>query len=360
MIKKLTANLSIKLISLLVAVIIWVVIMNIINPVINGFVNLNINVKNENVVYEQNKTYFLLDSKSVRVSYKTKTDNQMNIKQSDFNAYIDLKDIEFIKDTDSNEKSLTVRLDISPEIDNIISNVQIEPSELKVAIDDVLRSEYKVQYNIVGNAGQGHSVGNVILSPSVVYVSGSNVSLGIIDHLSIDIPISNSEETFSGVSKIKIYAADGTILPNDGVMLSAEDIGYSVVLNSTANITLNAVTDGKVANGYRLVETHVNPSTVVIEGPRAFVQNIYTFDLPTINVEGFTESKEFKYKLSDILPVGVVSKTSEVTVSVIVDNNVINAPIEKEVGPHIDGAIDESASVITPKGSKTESEDNKS
>ena len=349
MIKKLMANLSIKLLSILLAVITWATIMNIVNPIITGYVNLSVNVENENAIHEQNKTYFILDTRSVRVSYRTKTNNQMAINASDFYAYIDLNDIAYVSDMTSNERKVAVQIKSSPDIDNIISNVQVEPSEVKVVIDDVSRNEYKVQYNIVGDVGAGHSVGNVLLSPNIVYVSSSNAVLESIDHIAIDIPVSkNGDETFSGISKIKLYAADNTVLPTDGLMLSAEDIGYSVVLNSTANITLNPIVEGHVESGYNLVETRVTPNSIVIEGPKGFVQNIYSYDLPTINISGLSENKEYKFKLSDILPIGVTSKVNEVTVTVVVSNNVINAPVGSEVGPHIDNKneITESAGII--------------
>ena len=129
-------------------------------------------------------------------------------------------------------------------------------------------------------------------------------------------------------------------------MLSAEDIGYSVVLNSTANITLNAIVEGKVESGYNLIETRVSPNSILIEGPKGFIQNIYSYDLPTINVNGLSENKEFKFKLSDILPIGIMSKTDEVTV--VVENNVINSPAGSEVGPHVENEneITESAGII--------------
>ncbi len=349
MIKKLMANLSIKLLSILLAVITWATIMNIVNPIITGYVNLSVNVENENAIHEQNKTYFILDTRSVRVSYRTKTNNQMTINASDFYAYIDLNDIAYVSDMTSNERKVAVQIKSSPDVDNIISNVQVEPSEVKVVIDDVSRNEYKVQYNIVGDVGAGHSVGNVLLSPNIVYVSSSNAVLESIDHIAIDIPVSkNGDETFSGISKIKLYAADNTVLPTDGLMLSAEDIGYSVVLNSTANITLNPIVEGHVESGYNLVETRVTPNSIVIEGPKGFVQNIYSYDLPTINISGLSENKEYKFKLSDILPIGVTSKVNEVTVTVVVSNNVINAPVGSEVGPHIDNEneITESAGII--------------
>lgn len=349
MIKKLTTNLSIKLLSVLLAVITWATIMNIVNPIITGYVNLSVNVENENAIHEQNKTYFILDARSVRVSYRTKTNNQMTINASDFYAYIDLNDIAYVSDMTSNERRVAVRIKSSPEVDNIISNVQVEPSEVKVVIDDVSRNEYKVQYNIVGDVGAGHSIGNVILSPNVVYVSSSNAVLDSIDHIAIDIPVSKSgDETFSGISKIKLYTADNTALPTEGLMFSAEDIGYSVVLNSTANITLNAIVEGKVESGYNLVETRVSPSTILIEGPKGFIQNIYSYDLPTINVNGLKESKEFKFKLSDILPLGITSNVDEVSVTAVVVDNVINAPNGLEVGPHVNNENEktESAGII--------------
>ena len=357
--KKITANLSIKLISLFLAIIIWVVIMNIINPIINGHINLNVSIKNENAILEQNKTYFIIDSKPIRVSYRTQTDNQMAIKQSDFETYIDLNEIAYLGDNSSNERKVAVHVIPSSEADSKISNMTYEPTELTVLIDDVLRNEYKVQYNFKGSVEPGHSIGSVLLSPNIVYVSGSNVALENISKIAIDIPVSNSsEETFSGVSKVKLYAADGTELPKEGFILSADDINYSVVVNSTASISLNAITVGNVDTGYNLIDTKVEPSIVTIEGPRAFVQNIYTYDLPAINVEGLTESKEFKFKLADVLPRGVTSKTTEVTVTAVVSNNVINAAHGVKVGPHVenDDTGSESANVIATSNSNEDKE----
>lgn len=358
MIKKLKANLPLKLLSVFLAIITWAIIMNITNPIITGYVNLSINVENENAIYENNKTYFILDTRSVRVTYRTKTNNQMSINTSDFYAYIDLNEVAYVGDITSNERKVAVHVKPSKEVENIISNIQIEPSEIKVAIDDVTRNEYKVQYNIVGDVGPGYSIGNVILSPNVVYVSSSNVVLESIDHIAIDIPVSkNSDETFSGISKTKLYTADNTVLPTEGLMLSAEDIGYSVVLNSTASITLNAVVQGTVATGYNLIAAQVSPSMIVVEGPKSFIQNMYRYDLPIIDINGLSENKEYKFKLSDILPIGITSKVSEVTVTVIVNNNVINAPIKSEVGPHMDNEseISESAGIINATRNQEES-----
>ena len=121
-----------------------------------------------------------------------------------------------------------------------------------------------------------------------------------------------------------------------------------ITIPTWLNITLNAIVEGNVASGYNLVETQISPSTILIEGPKGFIQNIYSYDLPAINVSGLSENKEYKFKLSEILPIGITSKVNEVTVTVVINNNVINAPLESEVGPHVDNenGIAESAGII--------------
>lgn len=330
--KNIKTNLSMKILSLALAGILWVLIMNIINPLVNGFVNVQIQVENEAYALEQDKTYTFLDSKTARVTYKVNSNMQTNIKQSDFKVYIDLNDLAFTE-------NIPLRYEVlNSDVDANISNVQVEPSTVHVVLDNVSRNEFRLKYDIKGNIGPGHSIGSVILSPNIVYVAGSNALVDSIDYVSIDIPIKNNEETFSGVAKIKAYAKDGSIIPNEDLKFSSEDVGYSVVVYSRSSVSLNAIVEGNVANGYTYAGAQVYPSNIMIDGPRSVIQNIYTLDLPTINIDGLTSNQEYNYQISDILPIGLTSNTSEVTVNITVNDNVLNRPnaIRADVGPHVD------------------------
>lgn len=340
--KSLKNNLSIKLISLIISVALWTVIMNIINPLVNGFVNLPIEIENENYAIEQDKAYTIMDSRIVRVSYKVNSNMQTNIRQSDFRVYIDLNDLAYTE-------NLPVHYEVLNNVDFNISNIQVEPSTLHVVLDDVARNEFRIGYDVKGNIGQGHSIGSVILSPNIVYVAGSNAVIDNIDHIAIDIPIKNNEETFSGVEKIKVYAKDGTIIPSTGLSFSSEDIGYSVVVYSRANVSLNAVVDGNVQNGYSYAGAQVYPSNIMIDGPRSVIQNIYTIDLPVINIDGLSSNQEYKYQIADILPIGLKSNTSEVTVKITINDNVLNRQnvIRADVGPHVDESNETSETMET-------------
>lgn len=333
--KGLRENISIKLISLVGALILWVLIMNIINPLVNGFVNVPIEVENENYAIEQDKTYNILDSRMVRLTYKVNSHMQTNIKQSDFRAYIDLHDL-------AHTENIPIRYEVLNNVDSYISNVVVEPSTLHVVLDDISRNEFRVQYEVKGNIGPGHSIGSVILSPNIVYVAGSNVAISNIGHIGIDIPVQNNVETFSGTAKLRIYAKDGSLMPNDGLTFSSEDIGYSVVVYSRVNVSLNAVVEGNVKNGYSYAGAQVYPSSIMVDGPRSVISNIYTLDLPVINIDGLSSNQEYKYKVSEFLPIGLKSNVDEITVNITVNDNILNRPniIRADVGPHVDEASD--------------------
>ena len=340
--KSIRANLSIKLLSLLIAVILWAAIMNHINPVVNGYVNLPVDTINESYLVEQNKAYTILDSKYVKINYKVKTNNMANIRQSDFRVYIDLFDLEHTND-------LTVRYEILNGIDDYITSVRVEPQKLHVVIDEAERNEYSVKYSIKGNVGPGHSVGNVILSPNVIYVTGSNTKVGSIDHISIDIPVKDNEEMFSGVTKPIVYDKSGNIINGDDITLSAEEVSYSVVVYSRGQITLNPVVTGNVSQGYTYAGAQVYPNSIMVDGQSSVVRDLYVVDLPTINIDGFTGNREFTYKVSDILPVGVKSNVETVKVNITINDNVLNRPEVLDVGPH-------NASSETPGSSNEETD----
>ena len=336
MMKKFTSNLSLKLISLFMAVVVWAAIMNIIDPVTTGQESLYLEVKNADYILNQDKSYTILGSGNVTVKYKVKTKSQNQISEEDFKVYVDLKDLEL-------GDELKVYYDYlnKNKADEKISDIQVDPKTVKVVIEDKLQHDYIAKYELKGKLAAGRTIGNVILSPDVVYVSGSKEAINKIDHVGIDIDLSlaNNEDSFSGVSKVNIYDANGEVLPSADLKLSASEIGYSVLLYSTVSVQVNAPVIGNPEYGYRLLETIVEPSTVMVEGPGSFIKNYYVVDLAPISVDGLTESKEFTLKLANFLPTGVKSKINDIKVTAVIADNVIGDQVKEKIGPHLDSDV---------------------
>lgn len=309
--KRLTDNIPIKLLSLGIGIILWVFITNTVNPVVSGFVSVPVTIENEDYILSQNKTYIVIDSRVIKVTYKVKSDLQTRIRQSDFKVYVDLKDL----DT-TNLLPIHVNV-LSNDVEGYISNVLPEPQVLHVELDDMLRREFEVHYDIRGDIGGAHSVGSVILSPNIVYVSGSNTAVDNIEHVSIEIPLNEREESFSGVAKVRLFDANGAPIPPGGLELSAEEINYSVVINSKSNVNLNVVSEGTVAPGFVLLGMQAIPDKVLISGPGSVVRNMYVQDIP-VNIDGIYQNTEYTIKLSNVLPKGITSNVDSVKVNVAV------------------------------------------
>lgn len=333
--KKTVENLPIIMLSLMIAIAVWFFVMSLINPWINGFVNVHVSMENEDYILNQNKTYVVLDPRIVKVNYMVKNNEQAIVRQSDFNVYVDLKDLD-------STNNLPIHAVPINSLANI-TNIEVEPSTLHVEIDDVARHDFAIKYEIKGDAHEGHSVGNVILSPNVVYISGSNVLIENIDHVSIEIPIVNREESFSGIAKVKIIDKAGKLMPNEGLALSAQDVNYTVVVNSRANVSVNALVEGNVKTGYTYAGVQVTPNTIIVNGPRSILQNYYNVELPVINIDGFDHNVEIDFATKDVLPPGITSSVESIKVNITINSNVLNRTKNDfiEVGPHIENGTKE-------------------
>ncbi len=347
MIKKITENFSIKMLSLVIAFVAWLIVTNIIDPMLSGFISVPVIIENEDYIFNQNKTYNILDSRVIRVNYKVKSTFQNSIRQNDFRVYVDLKEYD-------ERGLLPVHIDTQNGIENNISNIEPEPSSLRIELSDVSRSEFEVQYELSGNVSEGHGVGSVILSPNIVYVSGGSEAISKINKVSINIPINNREETFSGVADVKIFDSEGNEMSHDGYAFSASEINYSVVVDSSASVVLNAMIEGNVKEGHSLGGVQIVPDTIVINGPRSIVESLYTLDLPTINIDGLEMNTEYAFTLSDFLPMGITSNTNLVTVHIIVNDVIYSSGANKEVGPHLEGEQETAETITVLETSATE------
>ena len=331
MMNKIFKNISIKFLSFAIAFVAWLIIMNLKNPMVSGFVSVPVAMENEDYILSQNKTYTVLGSRVIKVNYMVQANYQTSIHQNDFNVYVDLKDLE-------TTNSLPIHVVASEDVERHTNNIFTEPSVLQVELNDASRKEFEVQYVISGNLGEGHSLGKVFLTPNIVYISGRNEAVEEVDHVSIEIPINNREETFSGESQIVLYDKDANILSKEGLSISPETVAYSVFIDSVARANISVTTEGNVKTGYTYAGLEVEPSSIMISGLRGIIQNIYNIDLPTINIDGLDQNTEYIFTTSGVLPNGIISDTTAIKVTVLVNENILtnSARNREEVGPHLE------------------------
>lgn len=316
-------SLLIRLISFTIAVFAWATITNLIRPVVSDFISIPVTVTNEAAIKKLNKAYIVKSPLMCRVSYKIDAERQSMVRLSDFNAYVDLNDLLTTND-------LPIHYETPNGIDKYISNIRIEPKTVRIVLDDAVRTEIPVLYDFSGKIDERHSIGNVILSPNVVSVSGGDEVLKNISHVSISIPISNQDDNFTGVAKIQVIGHDGKEIRNLGAEFDTNEINYSVSIFTRANVALNLVTTGELPKECKLLSETLTPETVIVEGPRSVIENLYSIDLPPIDLTDAKETIEQIVSLKENLPEGTrCTSTEAVRVKIAIENSIIDEPIVK-------------------------------
>lgn len=328
-------NLSLLLISFVVAVVVWIFVMNAAKPLVDDFKNIPIEIEMEgNQTMESLGRIFVLDdTKSVRLRYKVRSDLASEIRLNDIRAYV------LVSNTIANAEYLPVHIQyLNTETEKNISNVTVYPQVVSVASSDLETRYYSVNYKTQGKLPEGQSVGNVTISPSGISISGRKEDLDEIGSARIDIDLNGHNDTFVNSNNIKIYDRNGKPLRNQNdLILGTEKATFTVIVHENKLITLSPNVEGEVANGCTFENIEIIPDKILVTGPRANLDEINTLDLPPVDIQGVTESKDLDpINIEDIIPTGLkyVGEDTEIRVHINVSGsaNVIIAPkvVEEE------------------------------
>lgn len=317
------------IISFISAVFLWIVVMNLAKPLIDDHINVPIEIKAEDGqnMKEKGHVYTLNDIKSVRVNYKVRSDQASDVKNGSIRAYVEVFNTTNLSD------NLQVHIEYTdPRLESMLSSVNIYPQLVGVRVSDLETRYFDINANNIGTLSDNASIGNIMINPSGVSVSAIKEDLDRINEVRANIVLDGHNDTFTGVSDIKLLNKDKREIPiNQNIFVSDNDVDYTVLVYHTKEISLNPVVSGEVINGCFLESVSANPNKIIISGPRSFLDNINSLDLPEASITGVSESKVVEsFDIASLLPSGIqyIGSEEKVDVEVVVSGSpkVIIAP----------------------------------
>jgi len=80
----------------------------------------------------------------------------------------------------------------------------------------------------------------------------------------------------------------GSAIGVDPIEISVDPIEINIRLDYkiSRNINITPVFRGAVADGFELTSQYINPTSVIIEGPRSYIESIHEFNTGIIDLEG--------------------------------------------------------------------------
>jgi len=263
----------------------------------------------------------------VRVTLKAPKSiwDQLNSNPNLVRAWIDVTGLE------AGEHSLEVKtqVDISP-----IRFIRVEPSEIRLQIEPLVRRDLPVELVINGELPLGYRAGTPEMQPDQVSLSGPESLVSRAARAIAVINLAGAVETIQ--EKVDVQILDENDLPIQGINTLPEQVEVTQpisLLGRFKNVAVKIVTTDQVPNGYRLTNISVSPPTVTIFSDNPDLINDtpgYVETLP-VDLSGMVDDTTISVALN--LPEGITTVREpnvlvQVSVAAIEGSLTLTLPVE--------------------------------
>ena len=311
--KKLTNNLSLKILSLIIAFIIWLVIINVEDPATIGtFGGIPVEVINEDILELEDKAYDIIDGNVVDIEVKGKRSVIENLSRSNFEATADLSQLSVVN---------AVEINVSvPGYSDQVEITQQSVSTMKVSLEDVVTETFRVDIIEKGSLVEGYYINEKTASPNMIEVTGAESIIEKIKEVTVGVDIANADETYEITSTPQIYDHNGTLMDSEKMELNHEEIDITVNVLRTKIVKLFLYLEGEPARDFRVANFEYEPKEVEIAGTEEELTRVS-------NIKGY---HNINYAREDIEDEKNITDFIEQDVILIDDNQnaVINVDIE--------------------------------
>lgn len=333
--RKLTDNLSLKIMSVAIAIVVWLIVVNIDNPVgTNYYTITDVELINKEYV-ESSDTIGKMcmpeeNQDSVKVAITASKKVRDRIRLSDITAVADLQQAVSL-DTDPVMVPITVTCLASGVLP---SDIKVTPQNLTVNLDEKETQEFVVNVSKGDTKpGKDYEVGSLTASPEKIRITGSKTLVNKIDKVNATIALDGNTEDYTQEVNLTIYDKNQEALSESEMNSLRIENNAKVVVTAKlwkirTGVKIAAGYVGTPAGGYQVGSVKTVPDTISVAGNTEGLEslsendNMITIPADRIDISGESKDVERKISLKNLLPdnVKLTSDSSEdvwVTVSIL-------------------------------------------
>ena len=302
--KRITKNLTLKILAFLIAAFLWLIVVNIDDPVDDKtFSSIPVQVTHEEVITDNNNTYQIVDNtQEVNVTVTAQRSVLDKIKAEDIVATADMKE-------------LTLRTQVPIEVTikgyaGKYEKASANPRNLQIQIDEEAKNNFPITPTTTGTVRSGYEVGSLKAVPEKVTLRGPKRIINSIAKVTAEANVSGLSEDETVEAKLVLYDAnnnviDQTLLANN---LGKDGVSVEVELLQVKSVPIKIDTSQVIAaDGYKLGKITVEPQEVEVTGDKSTLAEISEISIPSnaLKLENLTQRTEETIDISSYLPSGV-------------------------------------------------------
>ena len=221
-----------------------------------------------------------------------------DLRLSDFRANVDLATAPF--------GANTMPVNVLLGNDQVIID-SIIPETTEIILEQIISVEIPIDLVVRGDAALGYALGEPIMNPTTVQVTGIESRVEEIKEARVNIFLEDAREDIELASRvITFYTNDGTVASSVGLNSSSTDVAVTIPVQQLADFAeknISITLDGEPALGYRLLGFSVEPRTALITGSPSQLNELLVVATEPIDITGLREPLELEVSFD--LPAGV-------------------------------------------------------
>jgi YbbR domain-containing protein len=314
--KKLLGNWEIKVLAVLAAIIFWFLVVATENTFYTYPEEISVKAFNlpENLVVAEE-----LGTVKLRLKINNR-DTIKNLTIDDFSAYVDLEGATV------GERQVDIEVSSKKSDINV---VKVDPSSIKVKIEEKAEKEVPIEYEVINNPKDGFVVKDVSISSERIIIKGSQEVLNDINSASLLLDLKGLSDNITAKFKVAVLDDQGEKI--QGITPEKEEL--------EATVKISAVKDQKIAgvqptiigtpkDNIWIKSITVEPNYIVLNGESDKLTTLDFVKTTDIDVSGISNDSTFDVQVTG-LPEGV---------SVEGNNNVkVNIKVEITESSNISG-----------------------
>jgi YbbR domain-containing protein len=194
-----------------------------------------------------------------------------------------------------------VQIGLSP-----IRYISTDPAEISIKLEALSSKTLPVELIITGEPPLGYKQGEPVLHPEEVQISGPESAVSEVVRAVVSLDISGASQTVTRSLSVQALDKNGAAV-NDVIITpkSVTVVEPIDLLRGFKNVAVKVVTEGRLAEGYRLTSITVTPPIVTVssDNPQLINQLPGFIETTPVDLTGMNDDTEVNVALN--LPTGI-------------------------------------------------------
>lgn len=331
--KHLTNNMGLKILSILFSVILWMIVVKFADPDASKNFSIPVEILNKNVIEEMGKVPDVVDDTDIAMFSVTGPRSYVeNLYADDFTVTADLSQA----DLSQNDGVKLIPIEISVKKYEKYITIHKRTVNMRVTLEERSEQKFIISAEMTGTPAEGCAIGAAEVTPNLLTISGPQSVVSQISKVVATINVDGVTSDVSDNVTPVLYDEEGNVITSDLLKLSQSVVTIKANILGTKMVSIKCGVTGTPAEGYEYKRLEYAPESVLVKGEPEVLNNFPNINIPdyVINIDGATADVDTTVDISGYLADGIslVDDTvNQIAVKAVIerkDSKVFNLPVE--------------------------------